>query len=183
MFEFGAYEYGMVSWGCFTTADVHVDDMLFFLGASGDRKVISREAEGSAVEYFSPWSCGSDADAELAIRQAVERGDVILLVRGGVGADELKRRVADLEKKVDDLTDPWGFRAWAGSAPFRMVNIEHLKPGVTAKCSLGKCFRVVGDEGRGWVLPDGSRKSDADMLVVFRADADRGDYVLVNDRG
>lgn len=40
----------------------------------------------------------------------------------------------------------------------------------------------LGDASRP-VLPDGSRKSDADMLAVFRADADGGDYVFVNDRG
>jgi hypothetical protein len=60
--------------------------------------------------------------------------------------------------------------------------------GVSVFSQVWKAYDVwrlrddLGDASRP-VLPDGSRKSDADMLAVFRADADRGNYALVNDRG
>ena len=60
--------------------------------------------------------------------------------------------------------------------------------GVSVFSQVWKAYDVwrlrgdLGDASRP-VLPDGSRKSDADMLAVFRADADCGSYAVVNDRG
>lgn len=177
-FEFVAYEYGAMRRAFCELGHIRQGDSLLFLRASGNKDVISLNGGTRG-----PWSCGTWEDAYEAIRQASERGDVIILMREGVNAERLRRRIARLEEEVAELTDPWGFRAWDGDAPFRVVNIERLEAGVTVRCYLGTCFRVVSGGFRGWVLSDGSRKSDTDMLAVFRAAADCGSYAVVNDRG
>lgn len=177
-FEFSAYDYEEMKWGTFTVVGLDAGDVIMAVNSSGKEASIRKVAK-DGPGYPRPWTCGEESDAELIVRRAVDRGDVLVVVRGGVLGGRLKKRVAYLEEKIDRMESPRGFRAWSSSgSPFEMVDISDLKEATIVVCSRGKCLKV--SDG-GWVSQDGTRWSEDEMLALFRADADSRDYARVID--
>lgn len=177
-FEFSAYDYEEMKWGTFSVVGLDAGDVIMAVNSSGKEASIRKVAKDGSG-YPRPWTCGEESDAELIVRRAVDRGDVLVVVRGGVLGGRLKKRVAYLEEKIDRMESPRGFRAWSSSgSPFEMVDISDLKEATIVVCSRGKCLKV--SDG-GWVSQDGTRWSEDEMLALFRADAGARDYARVID--